>query len=354
MAKAAKIATRTGDPERIASTLAIHMASVAAFDEDRATALAPLLESSMQRVEKPYARALGSCAEGYRAYFRCRWLECVRHLDRGEAILQRECSGVAYELQWTQTTTGFALGWLGEYDELARRLPAQIHEAEERGDYDGAATLYLALGWLTTLAADDAEGLLVRADQVYEELDEEQRQFKDYYYAICKITGFASQGRHQDALAFIESKQKALARAGLFRIQVGHALWLGGRAVQRIGVSLEAPARARRQLRLARRDLKKLRTIAVPYAPAYAHMVEAGLALAERNEEGAAASLRAAEDSLRSIDTLGMAEGARWIRGAVVGGDEGAALQRAAEAWLQAKGIQNVGAFTRMWLPLEP
>lgn len=350
MAKAAKIATRSGDAKRALHTLAIHVASVAAFDPKRAKKLSRFLDAKSD-VEEPYTRALISAAGGYRDYFDCRWRASLQSLDRAEEILRRECRGVAYELQWVQAAAGFDLGWLGEYEELARRLPVQIREAQDRGDRDGAATLFLSLGWLTTLAADDPQGLLTRADQVYEELDEDQRQFKDFYYAICKITGLSVLGRHRDALDFVASREKSLARAGLFRIRVGHALWVGGRAAQHIGAAHEDPANAAEHLRQAERDQRTLRGIDVAYARAYEGLIAAGIALARGDEARAIASLEGSEQSLSFLDTHGMAQGARWIRGQMMGGDEGDEVRDSAARWLQAKGVRDPGRFTQMWLP---
>ena len=145
----------------------------------------------------------------------------------------------------------------------------------------------------------------------------------------------------------------ALQRSQLLRVQHARTFFLHDRGASALAV-LRGGSRgfdARQARAIARDDAHALRATAMPYAPGFAALLEAGLALYEGRGERAAQLLRSAIGVLDAHQIGLYAAAARRRLGALVGGEEGRALLAEGDAALYVQGCRNLEAMTEMLVP---
>jgi hypothetical protein len=129
-----------------------------------------------------------------------------------------------------------------------------------------------------------------------------------------------------------------------------HAAW-GGLWLAAAG---EKAVHRERGLREARRAARRILRERAAYAPAYGDLLRAGIAAQVGDREDAAASQRrglAATDETHMAGSVGLM---RWRLGELLGGDEGAALLAAANAWFAREGVVDPARYLDVYAPGFP
>jgi hypothetical protein len=353
--RAALLALAAGDRARISVAFAVHQALLSAvrpIDVDRTLRrVAPLAEASGD----PYARHMLAMSRGAAAYFRGELRRGIELLDGAERDLREDCRGIDFELVTLQSLANFCRGWIGEWADVCRRLPAQAREAEQRGDLYGAASLNLALGWIVSLSQDDAAAAEAIVDDYLARWGRQQTHYQHFYETLNRSRARMYRGEGRTALAMIDARTPQLASAGHFRVRVTKVLWLVLRVEALVMASYELAGSERAAaLRRAERDLRLLARVEFVGARTAADNLRACWLLARGERDAAIAALRRVPAPLEAIEWKHYAASSGHLLGRLVGGDEGRELVARAEAALRAEGVKNPARLATLHAPGPP
>jgi serine/threonine protein kinase len=284
---------------------------------------------------------------GVSQYLRGDWALARENLDSAYASTDSRRAG---RQAVAQVFAAWALMFLGEYRELARREPRLLADAQVRGDL--YTYVLLRAGNLTVLrlAADDSE-------QARRHIREAIAQWSrtgfllQHSHALCGETDielYLGNGAH--AYERCARDLPALRKSLLLKCQ--HVRVYTTFARGRSAVA-SADASGLRQPRLAeaRRMVRQLEREVPLCARAYAAMIAAAASNAEGDRSAAKTSLRNAIRYTEAADMSMHAAAARYQLGRLLDDDEGRALVQRAEDAMRAQNVKAPSRLARMWLP---
>jgi len=102
----------------------------------------------------------------------------------------------------------------------------------------------------------------------------------------------------------------------------------------------------------ARKMARRLERVRLAWGPACAHLVRGCVAAVDDQPGPANEQLIQATIAFEQVDMALLAAVARRLRGALIGGDEGAELAREATAWMRSQNIRDPDAMTRLYAPV--
>ena len=232
------LALNAGEPRRVARALAMEGAYLAAVGGGRRATLRAhrLLQDALalaERLGDPEGVAFARSSRGVAYYEEGRWSEARAELVQAEGLLVDRCTGVAWELATTRHFLCLVLEMMGDLEELARRVPAYVRDAEGRGDRFSATSFRngnLNLAWLVV---DDVEGARRAHEAAMAPWLGTSNYLLQHYeglYAQIGIDLYVGDGG--SAWLRVEDAWPALRRSGLLNIQQLklEALFLKGRA----------------------------------------------------------------------------------------------------------------------------
>ena len=123
----------SGEPSRIARSLAMEAAHAASTGGSNRKTTAQLLDRASglaSRVEDPYASGMVALARGVCAYLEGQWTLAQLECDRAETIFRDGCTGVAWELDTAHAFALWGLSHQGAVAELSRRWPILLDRRE--------------------------------------------------------------------------------------------------------------------------------------------------------------------------------------------------------------------------------
>jgi serine/threonine protein kinase len=352
-ARSLLLALRAGEPSRVARALAweaAHQANAGGPARRRTAGLLQAAEALARRLDHPHALGMAALAAGIAAYMEGRWKGGRELSDRAAEVFRGRCTGVAWELDTAHSFSLWSLFFMGEVAEIARRLPALLKEARERGDLYAATNLGTFVGHLTWLAADDPEG--ARRD-----LGEVMGHWSRQGFHVQHLTGLMGRlqidlyrGAGEAAREHVLGQWPLLRRSLFLRVQVVRIFMRHLRA----RAALAAAARAARPgplWRAALGDARRIERERMAWAGPLAWLIRAGVAAGRGDRPGALALLRDAEAGLRAADMGLFAAAACYRRGVLLGGDAGRALAVQAVGWMEGQGIRNPARMAALYAP---
>ena len=340
------LALNAGEPRRVARALAMEGAYLAAVGSGKRAKLRAhrLLEDALslaERIGDPEGVAFARSSRGVAFYEEGRWGDARDELEKAEQLLVERCTGVAWELATTRHFLCLVLEMMGDLEELARRVPDYVRDAEERGDRFSATSFRngnLNLAWLI---ADDVEG----ARQAHAEAMAPWMGTADYLlqhyeglYAQVGIDLYVGDGG--SAWLRMEDAWPALRRSGLLNIQQLklEALFLKGRAAILAathptpeggpGVDRDPSLEAQGDevlpptttlLATAAKIAGRIEKEKMAWAAPLALLLRAGVAAARGRTPEAAAALESAAERLERVDMRFLAVAVRFRLAQLVG-----------------------------------
>ena len=337
------LSLRSGEPYRIARSLAMeggHVAVAGGRTRGRVKRLLERAEDMARSTGNAHAIGLASMCEGIAAFLQGRWKPTLELCDEADKTFREHCTGVAWELNTAQTFSGWALFWMGDVNQLRRRLPLYIAEAQKRGNLYALANLGTFARPLISLAADDA-------DSAHRDLHELMSRWSRESFHVQHSTGLLGQtqveiyrGNCTIAWRRLMEQWPALASSLLLRVQQMriYSLHLRASCALAAATSSENPDPL---LRVAKKDARRLRREKMPWADALGQLVCAGLAAFHGDRSAAVTLLREVIDALEAVDMSLFAATARRRLGELIGGSEGHDLVAAADEWMAGQQIKN-------------
>ncbi len=346
------LALDAGAPSHLTRALAMeagHVAIGGGRTQKRTARILEAADTLARQVDQPYARGVVALAGGIAAALQGRWRRALTLCDEAEGIFRGSCTGAVWELDTAHRFASWALMFMGEVAELARRLPVLRKEAEERGDLYGATNLTLVAGTLASLAADEPDRAREEVERVMARWSRQgfHVQHLDRLRAEVWLALYAGDGRQ--AWERLNAHWPVVAGSHLFRVQQNRIFMHHLRAVSALAAAEKGDPRP--LLRAAERDARLLERERVAWADALAGLVRACVAWARGDAGKAAGLLRNAAADLDAAEMRLHAAAARRHLGPVVGGDEGRAAVTQADEWMRGQGIRDPARLAAVLAP---
>jgi len=347
-------ALHNGEPHRIVRALAVeagHLSIGGVRADRRSGRLLAACEELAIRLRDPYALGLQRIAAGMAALLSGRWRRGNELCNEGEVTLRDHCTGIAWEVDTAQSFAMDCLWFLGELRELEGRLPIRIAEAHERGDLYASINFRTGAPNLVWLVAGDVEQARGQCNDAMARWSRRGVHVQHYRELFSQAHIDLYVGDGEAALRRIEAAWRSLDRALLFRITLIRMIMTELRARAALATAVRSPRDRGPLLRAVRRDIRVLAGEPMAWCAAAVDMLRAGIAAVAGDPDAAIAALRRAAPGFDHAEMATHAAAARRRLGALVGGDEGAALIADADAWLTGQGVRSPDAVTAMLAP---
>ena len=157
------LALRTGEKYRVARALCVEAGYHGLAGTRRTKRTKQTLDAAMKlsgTCDNPHALGLSTVITGTCAFLQGRWKEGKQAFSCAETLLLERCAGSVWELATARLQGSACSFFLGEWNELHRRLPALVADAGARGDLYLSTALRTRLGHVSPLAGDRPEEAL--------------------------------------------------------------------------------------------------------------------------------------------------------------------------------------------------
>ncbi|HEY3354048.1 MAG TPA: hypothetical protein VGQ83_12420, partial [Polyangia bacterium] len=278
------------------------------------------------------------------------WRDAAEGAARLEHWLRERCTGASWEVASCGLWRVWSLFYVGDLVELERCVSLFLRDAEERGDLYAATNFRTGLATTAWLMRDDPAGAREEARTALARWSRQGYHTQHWLGFSTEAMIALYEGDVAAARAHIAQQWPALRRSLLMRVQAVRVEALLFRARAALAAARD-PGAAPALLRAATRDARRVRRERTRWTAPLADLVEAGVAACAGDRAQAVAHLEAA---IRGFDAADMALyliAARYRLGEVQGGEAGAALTRAARAWLEAQRVRNPARFVTMLAP---
>jgi serine/threonine protein kinase/tetratricopeptide (TPR) repeat protein len=344
-----------GEPWRLCRAITVEAGYIAGSggrSYARAMALAEVARRLAERVKRPDTDAIVEWAAGWVPYFAGQWKVARTHFEESMRIYRDHCTGTRWELDTIQLFHLFVLYLLGDFAEYTRLHPRYLREAHDRGDRYLAINLDLAMVH-PSLLRDDPATARAAAVAALAKWSQSGFHVQDWFQTCVLSRLDFYEGRHEDALARIDARWAALRGSFLLRIQLVRAETRMLHGAAALGSATGARREAR--IRVAEKDARALLREKMTWIDGYAFTLLAGVARKRGDQAAAVSYLEKTISAFERTDMTGLAAGARFRLGEIVGGDRGQELVATARAWMVASGMKNPEAMVRVLLPgLDP
>ena len=349
------LALKAGEPFRVSRAIASEAcfsSSAGGPSHTRTMKLLSAAETLSARVSNPHAAAWAAGASGVAAVLEGRWTTALEQCERAESIFHDQCVGVAWELALMRWFSLWALAYRGELDELSRRVPLRIRDAEGRGDLNAVIGHSTGLAGLVWLAADDPDEARRRGEESMARWSHKTFHVEHWWNLLGQVQvdlyrGEGAAAHRRVTESWPGLKQSLLLMVQLTRLEATH---LRARAALQAAASAQ-PSEARALHAAAARDARKITGERMPWSTPLGRLIEAALSAKKGDAERAVRLLSEAETGLDEANMPLHAACARWQKGRLLGGDEGRRLVESAAAWMKERKIQRPERMAAMLAP---
>ncbi|MCE9580647.1 MAG: hypothetical protein K8W52_46430, partial [Deltaproteobacteria bacterium] len=336
-----RLALRTGEPRRLLGALAtevIFLGSQGGRAATRARRLyAELVRLAEDCPDAAFARTWLELADGGASFFEGRFTRAVVALEAAEIASAHGQAGMTYERNNAVVFRIHALRLLGRLLHQHALIRESVRTGRQRGDRYLETTLRLLQG-PSLLARDDRHGARNSLDEA-SWTPPDQGFHLQHWYELRARTELALYERTASAAVLaLAPRFVALDRSMLLRVQIvrADACALRGRLLLGAIAEQAAPDPRAQDVERIARQLAGEKT---GYAAVYALLLRAGLAVIDAGRGDPIPLLREAIELATTHDMALHVAAARDRLGALVGGDEGAALRAAAAGYAATEGI---------------
>jgi len=350
-------ALRAGDTYRSAIALCMEMGFRSTAGGPSKAVVERLTESTQALAQQcGSAHAIGLCraVSGLAAFLRGEFVVGHDRLVEGERIMGDSARGVRWERDVAHLFLVGSQIYAGRLKELSRMVPRLLRDARDRGDEYLATGLRAWRGNLAWLVLDQADEARRNAREPDRTLRPASFHLHNYYelHSWCQLQLYT--GHVRDAWERIEVGWRAIKRSTLPRIQFlrMESQFLRARCALAVAASEPAGSALRRELcREAERSAVAIEHEKMAWGVPCAAMIRGALAVLAGDRAAADARFAEAAAAADASDMALFAAVARRRRAAVIGGDEGRALEEAALAWMREQDVRNPDRMTWLLAP---
>jgi hypothetical protein len=328
---------------------ASHVALAGGRRRGRVIQLIDMAETLAQRVDNPYAKAMTIYARALAKHFFGEWKAACEWFERVEEMLRNQCTGVYWELNVVHWLWLNSLVRRGELNEVRRRWPVLLQEAQERGNLFAETNLVFCMAILR-LANDEADGLDGELERIMLRWTRKgfTVQHNSAFRARLQILlyrGESANASYLIAATWPLYKRSMQCRVQLIRIELRE---LRARCAIAMAADSTDPETL---LRSAERNARGLDRERTPWASAYAQFIRAGVAVRRGDDLKAEGLLTKAATSFDSVDMNLNAAVTRRRLGELIGGDRGRSFIEEADRWMAVQQIKDPARWTAMYAP---
>ncbi len=347
------LALQTGEPRRLVAAMAtevVFLASQAGAAGRRARRLyAELTEVAAHCPDRDFARVWLLLADGAASFFEGRFAPALASLGQTEEIFATGPRGLTYERNNTRVFRIHALRVTGALRTRDALITELVRTGRQRGDRYLETTLRLLQGD-AVLARDDVAEARSCVEHVTWSPAASGFHLQHWYELRARADLALYEGTAAASAAALAPVFEDLDRSMLLRVKIVRADAVALRA--RLLVAAAAEGRAPDGLGPAvRRAVRQLEREQAGYATIYALLLRAALASLDGDAEEELRCLRQAIDHAAPADMALHLAAARHRLGALLGGDEGAALRAAAAAYAAREGVVRPERMYQLVLP---
>ncbi|HTJ41208.1 MAG TPA: BREX system ATP-binding domain-containing protein [Kofleriaceae bacterium] len=336
-ARAVLVALRIGDRRRIAYALAYHAMYLAASGIRVAAARELVVQARAiaEQCRSPFLLAWARAADGVTEFFGGGHAKAYEILRDAEAQLRDRSVGTSAELNHVRNFLLFALRRMGDYDRLRERQTEYVRDALRRGDRY-AATTFVWSSNCVWLAADDVARARAQLRSVSWSAREDGLHLQHWFDTRARL----ELALYADDVAAIDELAPAI------RPFLGRAFAHVEAVATETRYLLARVAIRRGDAATARRELRGLRRVKVPYVRAFVRVAMAAAATLSGDVGQARELLAGAIADAESCQMTTLAALARR-RGAELTGDATSIAE--ADRTLVARGIVAPARFARVF-----
>jgi predicted ATPase len=333
---------------RAATAEASMLASAGKRVSNREKALFDLARRLAEESGDQEGYGLYAITYGISLYLRGRWGAATKLLDGA-------CAKLAAARRWNANAYVYAtysLAMMGELREVKARTTRLLADAEQRGDVYTAVNLRASHPMSAWLAADEVVATRRHVREALGQWSKTNFLVQHWQGMLWEAETdlYASEG--QQAWDRLARDERALRRSHLLSVQLIRTLtqFIRGRSAIASLDALQGQGRLAR-LAHAKDAAARLERESMPWAAALASMVTAGVANAAGDPRRSESALRHAIERAEAAEMSLHAAATRHRLGLLLGGDEGAAMVRAAEESMKAKGVRVPERYAGMLMP---
>ena len=338
------LALRCGQRDRLVTALAMEAAHTSVegnFARRRTARYLQVTQVLADQLGTPYARAMIALARGIAAALEGEWRNGQRLCDEAEQILRESCTGALWERGTAHRFALWPLMFMGEVDEINRRLPRLLKEARERDDLYEETNLCLTIRTFVRLAADEPQRARSELAQVMERWSQRGFHVQHMNRLFDESQIDLYQGDAEAAWRRLESAWPALRQSHLLRVQQIRIVMLHVRARCAVAIA-DKGENTSTWLRRAECDARSLRREKLAWADALADLIDSAVAIARGNAGRSAEILGAASAAFAKAEMHLHAAVALLRRGTLLGGTHGLDSMKQAVESMESQKIRNI------------
>jgi hypothetical protein len=283
-----------------------------------------------------------------RCFLRGRWKDAYETHEKAYAL---PASRGIWNAHAVAVYAEFALGFLGEPAELARRLPGLLTDAERRGDRLKIVNLRTGVAPLVHLAKDDPDGARQHVVGAIAQWPQRGFLIQHWRAMVTEVDIYLYERKGALARERLARNAREFRRSLLGLAQYIRAVTHFARARTAVASARIAGPERMQRLREASRIGRRLEREGPPWIGVFASLVRAAVANAEGHFEDACLHLREAMERARATDMALHEAAARHRLGTLLGGSEGQELLLHAEADMHERGVSAPDRYAGMLLP---
>lgn len=352
-ARSLYLSLESGEPFRIARSLALEVAYAAAPGQDgraRVERLRRVADALVPVVDEPHTTGIYAYSKGVSDFSWGLWPTARTHFEEARQVYRDRTTGLNWEVASNHLFLLSALGMLGDLAEIARTVPPLLEDALARGNVYAATNLRTGYPCLTWLALDEPETAKAMIAEAMAAWSSEGFHLQHYFYVVAETNLDLYCGRAERAWERMVSFWPGLEASLWQRVEIVRIDTFGYRARTAVA-ALAAGVDVVAARSTAEKDAKRLSKEAAAWAKPLALQTEAALRCLAGDVPGARTLLERAEKAYESVSMALHAAVARRRRGGLLGGAEGEALASEAEARIAALGARNPAAICDMLAP---
>lgn len=346
-------ALEVGEPYRVARAIAFEAAYISTAGSSsltRTKSLIVMATKIAERINQPHAIGITTHIAGQTAFLVGRWKKAYELCERGTRVLREQCQGVAFEIDVGAMFALRSLYFLGRLADMAAGYNTAYKAAQERGNLYSTTGFRIRIGFIVSLAADDAERARTETRQAIEQWARPGFDMQHYYAMFAEAEIALYQGHYQQAWQIIEERWPLLERSQLMRVQYVRVEAWHVRA--RVALALAAHSNvAEPFIKQAEKDARSIEGEKLDWANPLALTIRAGVAVLRAEKDRARKLLERAATGFDSVDMALYAAATRRRLGELTGGGDGDRMVKISQQWMNAQQIKRPAKLTAMLLP---
>jgi hypothetical protein len=353
-AKLSRLCLAAGEPMRIARALASEAFTTAVSHEDaRLTRIETAIAQTDTATSVPEVAIYRLIASTARAWFFDNdWTATTRLAESAIAAWQSTGGGLGWEVDILEMFVAWAQAARGELSALGRHVQAAVRQARRSGNRLREVIVRVSFPQvhLALDRPDEAEADVADAFASWHVPDGLATDDNAFFWSVKSRTIIAQYRGPDPALdAALEAAWARVERSLLVRFPVVHLETGATRGHWRVGRAVADPRAAPALLSAAAADVRRMRKSGMPAARVQATLLEAGIAQARGDADGAIRLLTALLPALDRHVMPGPAAAARRQLGGLLGGQQGRQLQEQADQALTELGATRPERIVRLW-----